>query len=216
MTTRDDVNDLDGNRLRRKGNGGTTMKRSKIAALAAAAALLVTLGLMSTASADGDSERNSFRARLKGFAEVPAVSSTGTGQFRLRIIDDSSMEFKLTYRDLEGATTTAAHVHLGNKSDTGGVIYFLCGGGGRPPCTPTSGMFTGTVTAADVIGPTGQGIAPGEFAEVLRATRAGVTYANVHTNKHPGGEIRGQVRGDRSDRDDRDDHDDHDDDDDDN
>jgi len=24
--------------------------------------------------------------------------------------------------------------------------------------------------------------------------RAGKTYANVHTDKHPGGEIRGQVR----------------------
>ena len=112
----------------------------------------------------------------------------------MRIIDDSSMEFELTYEDLEGTVTTQAHVHLGNKSDSGGVSYFLCGGGGRPACTPTSGTFTGTVTAADIIGPTGQGIAPGEFAEVLRATRAGVTYANVHTNKHPGGEIRGQIR----------------------
>lgn len=194
MTTKDDPNDRDGNRLRRKGKGGSTMKRSRIAALAAAVALLAILGIMSSASADGDSERNSFRARLKGFAEVPAISSTGTGAFRLRIIDDSSMEFELTYEGLEGTPTTAAHVHLGNKSDAGGVSYFLCGGGGRPPCTPTSGEFTGTVTAADIIGPTGQGIAPGEFAEVLRATRAGVTYANVHTMKHPGGEIRGQIK----------------------
>lgn len=170
------------------------MKRSRIAALAAAVVLPAMVSVMSLASADDDSERNSFRARLKGFAEVPAVSSTGTGEFRLRIIDDSSMEFELTYQDLEGTATTAAHVHLGNKSDSGGVSYFLCGGGGRPPCTPTAGTFTGTVTAADIIGPMGQGIAPGEFAEVLRATRAGVTYANVHTNKHPGGEIRGQIR----------------------
>jgi len=174
------------------------MKRSRIAALTAAVALLAVLGIMSSASADGDSERNSLRARLKGFGEVPAVSSTGTGEFRARIVDDSSIVFELTYEDLEGATTTAAHVHLGNKSDTGGVSYFLCGGGGRPPCTPTSGTFTGTVTAADIIGPAVQGIAPfpapGEFAEVLRAMRAGVTYANVHTNKHPGGEIRGQLK----------------------
>ena len=170
------------------------MKRSRMVALAAAVASLAVVGLTSSARAGGDNERNSFRARLRGFGEVPAVSSTGTGEFRLRIIDDSSLEFELTYEDLEGTVTTAAHVHLGNKSDSGGVSYFLCGGGGRPACTPTSGTFTGTVTAADVIGPTGQGIAAGEFAEVLRATRAGVTYANVHTNKHPSGEIRGQIK----------------------
>jgi hypothetical protein len=40
------------------------------------------------------------------------------------------------------------------------------------------------------------GIAAGEFDEVLRAIRSGNTYANVHTNKHPGGEIRGQIRTD--------------------
>jgi CHRD domain-containing protein len=178
------------------------MNRSRIAALAAAVTLLAVLGIMSSASADGDRDRDSLRARLTGFAEVPAVSSTGTGQFRATIVDDESIEFVLTYQNLEGTTTTAAHVHLGKKSDAGGVIYFLCGGGGRAACTPTSGTFTGTVTAADVIGPTGQGIAAGEFAEVLRASRAGVTYANVHTNKHPSGEIRGQVKASGNDDDD--------------
>src|SRR5712691_28300 len=111
--------------------------------------------------ADDDNQRNHFKARLQGFGEVPAVSSTGTGRFQARIVDDSSIDFELTYEGLEGTVTTAAHVHLGNKSDSGGVSYFLCGGGGRPACTATSGTFTGTVTAADVIGPTAQGIAAG-------------------------------------------------------
>jgi hypothetical protein len=171
------------------------MKRYRIVVPAVAVAMLAVSGVMGSASADGDGGRNSFRARLRGFAEVPAVSSTGTGEFRLRIVDDTSMEFELTYEGLEGTTTTAAHVHLGNNSDSGGVSYFLCGGGTKPsPCPNPSGTVTGTIVAADVIGPTGQGITAGEFAEVLRATRAGVTYANVHTNKHPGGEIRGQIR----------------------
>jgi hypothetical protein len=50
------------------------------------------------------------------------------------------------------------------------------------------------VRAADVIGPQDQGIGPGEFRELIRAMRAGATYANVHTVKYPGGEIRGQIR----------------------
>jgi CHRD domain len=47
----------------------------------------------------------------------------------------------------------------------------------------------------DVIGPASQGIAAGEFDELVRAIRAGVTYANVHSEKFPGGEIRGQIKG---------------------
>ena len=42
-------------------------------------------------------------------------------------------------------------------------------------------------------GPAGQGIAPGEYEELLRAIRAGATYANVHSTKYPGGEIRAQL-----------------------
>jgi hypothetical protein len=52
---------------------------------------------------------------------------------------------------------------------------------------------TGTLTPANVVGPTGQGIAAGEFAEVIRAIRKGSAYANVHSTKFPGGEIRGQI-----------------------
>jgi hypothetical protein len=53
---------------------------------------------------------------------------------------------------------------------------------------------TGTARATDVIGPTAQGIAPGEFAKILDAIRSGAAYANVHTTRFPGGEIRGQIR----------------------
>jgi hypothetical protein len=45
-----------------------------------------------------------------------------------------------------------------------------------------------------VIGPADQGIDPGEFDELVRAMRAGVTYANVHTTRFGGGEIRGQIK----------------------
>lgn len=164
----------------------------------AAVALLALGGAAALVVADDDDHdrsRRSLRAELHGFQEVPANSTTGSGEFRARIAkDNSSIEFELTYEDLEGTTTTAAHVHVGQKGANGGVSFFLCGGGGRPPCTPTSGTFTGTVTAADIVGPVPQGVAAGELQEVIDAMRAGVTYANVHTNKHPGGEIRGQIR----------------------
>jgi hypothetical protein len=55
---------------------------------------------------------------------------------------------------------------------------------------------TGTIRPVDVIGPAVQGIAAGEFAELVKALRAGVAYANVHSSIWMGGEIRGQL-GDR-------------------
>jgi hypothetical protein len=55
---------------------------------------------------------------------------------------------------------------------------------------------TGRITAANVIaGATApQQLAAGDLAAVITAIRAGATYANVHTNLSPGGEIRGQIR----------------------
>jgi len=133
---------------------------------------------------------------LVGFQEVPSVSSTGRGRFRARL-DDTSIQFELEYSGLEGSVQQA-HIHLGQTSVNGGISVFLCsnlgnGPAGTPGCPSSPGAVTGTRMAADVVGPAGQGIAAGEFAEVLRAIRTGNTYVNVHTDKHPGGEIRGQL-----------------------
>ena len=44
-----------------------------------------------------------------------------------------------------------------------------------------------------VVGPGGQGLAPGEFEELVRAMLNGITYANVHTDLFPGGEARSKI-----------------------
>ena len=135
-----------------------------------------------------------LKAVLTGYEEVPAVSTTGRGEFQARISrDESSISYELSYSDLEGTTTSASHIHFGQKDVNGGVSAFLCGGGGKPACPPISGTISGTITASDVIGPAGQGIAAGELDELIQAMRAGKTYVNVHTDKHPSGEIRGQI-----------------------
>lgn len=154
--------------------------------------VVVALAAFSLVSAVAGSEKSHVKAALDGYSEVPSVSSTGEGTFQV-VINDDAITYTLSYTGLEGTTTLFAHIHLGQRDVNGGVSAFLCGGGGKPACPTTSGTVSGTITPADVIGPSGQGIAAGEFSELVRAIRAGVTYANVHTNKHPGGEIRGQI-----------------------
>src|ERR687896_2374582 len=158
--------------------------------LAAAVAVVSIASVVATAAVAGDD--GDADARLSGFEEVPVISTEGTGKFKAEIHSDR-IDYKLSYRDLEGGGVLFAHIHLGQRTANGGVAAFLCGGGDKPPCPPTSGTVEGTIDPADVIGPASQGIAPGEFDELVRAIEAGATYANVHTQAWPGGEIRGQI-----------------------
>ena len=136
----------------------------------------------------------SFGARLIGGEETPSISTRAGGFFSATLNEaETELEYVLVYFELEG-TVSVAHIHFGQPGVAGGIVAFLCGGGGKPAC-PASGTFlTGTVTAADVRDLAAQGFAAGEFSELVRAMRAGLSYANVHSNLFPAGEIRGQIR----------------------
>jgi hypothetical protein len=148
------------------------------------------------ASAHGDHDDDHARARLSGLQEVPALSSAGKASFEARLAP-GQIRFELSYRGLE-SDATQAHIHFGQKSVNGGIVAFLCsnlgnGPAGTQPCPLRAGTIRGTIGPGDVIGPAGQGISAGEFDEFIRAMRAGITYANVHTTGFPGGEVRGQI-----------------------
>lgn len=94
----------------------------------------------------------------------------------------------------------AAHLHLGAPGVNGGIIVFLCSNLPNPPadvpaCPQQGGNVSGTLTAASVVGPADQGIAPGEFQKLIDALNSGAVYANVHTDQFPEGEVRGQLGG---------------------
>lgn len=54
-----------------------------------------------------------FEARLNGYQETPAVSSTGSGVFRARLVEPTKLHYVFTYRGLEGGASLFAHVHFG-------------------------------------------------------------------------------------------------------
>ena len=172
------------------------MTRLKLHAVLLGALLLVVGAGSYAVAGSGDGVIDS--EPLLGYNEVPAVSTTATGGFGARI-DGNAIHWTLSYSALEG-NVTQAHIHFGQRFVAGGVSAFLCSNLAPPPGAPTPqpcpegpATITGTITPADVVGPAPQGIAPGEFAELVAAIRAGLTYANVHSTKFPGGEIRGQL-----------------------
>jgi hypothetical protein len=164
-----------------------------------AVVLIAGVGAYSVAGADA---RNFRASPLTGFEENPDLSTTGRGSWSARLSSNgTTLSYTLRFSNLEGVVTQS-HIHFGKRAINAGVSIWLCETAGTQSpreSTPTcpaapGGTVSGTVTAADVIGPATQGIEPGEFGEILAAMRAGHAYVNVHSTKYPGGEIRAQIR----------------------
>jgi len=169
------------------------------------AAAVAVLGAAAVGTAAIAHDRSRFAAGLTGFEEVPTLSTDGSGFFKATIHRDQ-IRYTLHYRGPfnaapEGGTVTQAHIHLGARAVNGAISAFLCsnlgnGPAGTPACPAAPATVTGVITPLQVIGPGAQGIAAGEFGELVRALRAGAAYANVHTTTFAGGEIRGQISDD--------------------
>ena len=72
-----------------------------------------------------------FSASLGGENEVPPINTVGAGAFQMEIGD--TITFSLTFSELSSALTLA-HLHFAPTKVSGGVMIFLCGGGGQPDC----------------------------------------------------------------------------------
>lgn len=181
------------------------MSRMKLLTAAVAAAAIASIVGGPVVSGDhGNRGRRRLKAELSSFNEVPQTLSTpASGSFRGELNkDETEITYRLDFANLTG-TVTQAHIHLGDRHVAGGVSVWLCGTmtnpgpAGTPVCGPggeDEAEAEGTLTAANVVGPAGQGIAANEFAELVKAIRAGVTYVNVHSSTFGPGEIRGQIK----------------------
>jgi hypothetical protein len=161
-------------------------------------AVALTLALALVPSAAGAGSGN-FRAHLTGDEEVPANESLAQGQAIVEVNEDETeISYRLIASNIENVV--ASHIHVGAAGVNGPVVAFLFGnvpaGGGR-----TDGVLaTGTITAADLVGPlVGQ-----PLSVLIDEIESGNAYVNVHTNDgiapantgpgdFPGGEIRGQL-----------------------
>ena len=142
---------------------------------------------------------------MSGFEEVPSVSTTGGGQVDAEVNRaGTEIRYTLRYRNLEGAVQQS-HIHFGEEHTNGGIVVFLCTNLGNGPVGRTraglpaaAGEVEGVLTADDVsTAAASRRRAPraspsaSSASSSARCARAS-TYANVHSDRWPGGEIRGQ------------------------
>ena len=172
----------------------------RLLAAAVGGALLVAAAATATvANAGADGDNSGIRERLSGYQEDPlTLSTTGSGVVTAKVDRAAQqIQYRLSYTGLEGSVLQA-HIHVGQRAQSGGISAFLCtnlgnGPAGTQPCPAAPATITGVIRAVDVIGPTAQGITAGQFAELAKAIRSEVTYVNVHSSLYPGGEIRAQL-----------------------
>lgn len=149
-----------------------------------------------------------FRARLRGRNEVPPVITIATGNAAFREVfgrrrddDDDNMDrngrnrrrrvralqFRLELNNIR--RVTQAHIHLGRPGQNGPIVAFLFGPL-RQGVSFTRGVIRGTLRSSDLVGPL-RGL---DIRWLVREIERGNAYVNVHTVRHPDGEIRGQIR----------------------
>jgi len=117
-----------------------------------------------------------FTTTLSGANEVPAVTTSGTGNASLTFNSGNS-SWSLTggFSNFTG-NSTAAHIHNGAAGVSGGV---------------TTG---GTLTIASAGSTSGSLSGSGTFDSTqIAALFAGTLYVNVHSSFATGGEVRGQL-----------------------
>ncbi|MBA3433908.1 MAG: CHRD domain-containing protein [Actinobacteria bacterium] len=160
--------------------------------------VVFVLGMVAVGAAVAGLNR-SWSTHANGEIEVPARATNAQGQAIFHLSKDGTeVEYRLIASNIENVVQ--AHIHLGPPGVNGPIVAFLFGpvgaGGGRH----NGVLSTGTITAANLIGPLlGQSL-----SALTAALNGGNAYVNIHTSDgvapadtgpgdFPGGEIRGDI-----------------------
>jgi hypothetical protein len=135
--------------------------------------LVLAVSLMGAAWT-GVAQADSFKVSLTGEQCVPPVATSGTGEVDLTFDPATRViTWNIPYNGLSSAVTLA-HFHGPAMPGRSGPVAVWLAERGTPPGNPITGQATLTPEQAL------------QFA-------AGDWYVNVHTQSHPGCELRGQV-----------------------
>lgn len=132
-------------------------------------------------------EEKSFKAMLSGSESVPAVETMAKGDATFTLIkDEKALSYYVTVSDIENVT--AAHIHLGKKGENGPPVALITN-------EKKAGKFSGTLAEGTITKKELMGSLMGKSVEdLVKQIKKGNAYLNVHTDKYPNGEIRGQIK----------------------
>lgn len=190
--------------------GLSTGRRTVMGALAAG----VGLGAVGGAAAqdedddhpddDGDGDDDEVAEDAVVLSAALAASEHGVfseahGSFHVQETEDGAWEFLLHLEDIE--CVTQAHIHEGNSCESGPVVLPLALFT-ETPAGDTEGAqenlrhagMDSPIAVTGSVEPGGEDGPDEELAQDI-AENPSDYYVNVHTTHHPGGEMRGQLRG---------------------
>ena len=139
--------------------------------------------------------KTKFSATLVGTNEVPAVTTTAAGTMTLTKEDSVNILYDIV-TTARTDSITMAHIHAGAAGVNGPImVWFFPSPASRAPGTGglTAAAVTGQVAIGRITKAGTAFVAPFTWDSLLTRIQTGTAYANVHTRKNGGGEIRGQV-----------------------
>ncbi len=134
-----------------------------------------------------------FSATLVGTNEVPSVTTTAAGKMDLTQEDSVSILYTIS-TTAPTDSITMAHIHAGAAGANGPImVWFFPTELSRAPGAGTATGINGVVRVGRFTRAGTFFVAPYTWDSLLVRMNAGTAYANMHTRKFGGGEIRGQV-----------------------
>lgn len=128
-----------------------------------------------------------FNATLSGDSEVPPVNTKALGNANFELNQDGhNMSYTINVKDMD--VVTQAHIHKGKVGKNGPVVVTLYSTENK---TSQGGnlLIADSFTSAKFEGPL-KGKSMNDLLDIIKNKDA---YVNVHSEKHPKGEIRGTI-----------------------
>lgn len=150
--------------------------------------LYTVFAVVLTASLGAAASHHGYKAALTGAEVVPPVETKAAGEATFTLSKDGKeLAYTLTAKDIENAT--AAHIHAGKKGENGGPLAGLFAGP-KKEGSFSGELAKGTITDKNLMGP----LAGKKVQDLVKIIKEGGAYVNIHTEKNPNGEVRGQIK----------------------
>jgi len=149
--------------------------------------MIIFLLIIGLATA-GIAAEKGFKAVLSGSEVAPAAMTMAKGDATFTLgKDGKELTYKVMVSDIENVS--AAHIHMGKMGKNGPAVALIDIKGKK------TGKFSGTLAEGKISEKELLGSLKGRTVkDLVKEIEAGDTYLNVHTDKYPDGELRGQIK----------------------